>query len=74
MQSMGGEVMKHRVVCGSNIWTDDKTIFPEERPRWWPFWFRFDDGTGQQVSFKTEDAAWRFIHRQNAKDHPPQVG
>ena len=58
---MTGSARRYRVVRASNIWSDAESFFPESRPKWWPFWFRFDDGTGCQISFRRADAAKRFI-------------
>ena len=51
---------RFRVVKRSNIWTDALHFYPEERPCWWPFWFRFDCG-GYQVFFNEECEAWYYI-------------
>ena len=53
--------MKYRVKLQSNIWTDEARFYPESRPSWWPFWFRFDDGSGHQISFDCADDATHFI-------------
>jgi hypothetical protein len=51
---------KYRVIKDSNIWTDKEHYYPEERPWWWPFWFRFESN-GYQVFFDSEDQCWLFI-------------
>lgn len=50
-----------RVVKRPNIWTDQEHYYPEERPWWWPFWFRFESSDGCQLFFRQESDAWRFL-------------
>lgn len=50
-----------RVVQRHNIWTDREFFYPEERPKWWPFWFRFENGQGEQVFFPERSQAWSFL-------------
>jgi hypothetical protein len=52
-----------RVVQRPNIWVDREFFYPEERPKWWPFWFRFEDGCGGQIFFREESEAWDFLRR-----------
>jgi hypothetical protein len=59
-----------RVVKRPNIWVDCDFWYPEERQKWWPFWFRFEDACGGQIFFREESEAWDFLRRlfpQNAK-------
>jgi hypothetical protein len=53
--------MKYRITEKESIWNDDVRFYPEYRPKWWPLWFRFDDGQGYQISFHREESAQRFI-------------
>lgn len=50
-----------RVVQRPNIWVSREFWYPEERPWWWPFWFRFEDGYGGQVFFREKWEAWRYL-------------
>lgn len=50
-----------RVVKRPNIWNDYEFFYPEERPKWWPFWFRFENGHGVQVCFYERSTAWSFL-------------
>ena len=59
---MAGSARCYRVIREENIWSDDAVFYPESRPRWWPFWFRFDDGNGNQISFRREESAHKFIN------------
>jgi hypothetical protein len=52
-----------RVVKRPNIWVDCDFWYPEERPKWWPFWFRFEDACGGQIFFREESEAWDFLRR-----------
>lgn len=52
-----------RVVKRPNIWVDREFWYPEERPKWWPLWFRFDDGCDGQVFFREESEAWKFLQQ-----------
>ena len=60
--AVSSSARRYRVVRASNIWTDGERFFPESRPKWWPFWFRFDDGNGNQISFRREESAHKFIN------------
>lgn len=63
-----------RVKADQEIWFGTTRYYPEIRPWWWPFWFRSDDGSGCQVSFATEEQAWRQIeiwYPPNVKVHTP---
>lgn len=65
-----------RVVKRPNIWVDREFFYPEERPKWWPFWFRFEDGCGGQIFFREESEAWKFLQRafpHNAKELAPPL-
>jgi hypothetical protein len=53
--------MKHRVVKLPSIWTDKFHYYPEERPWWFPFWFRFRDSYDNQICFTKEQDALDFI-------------
>jgi hypothetical protein len=66
----GSEAMKYRITREAVIWTDRPHFYPEFRPKWWPFWFRFDDGNGYQISFAREDAARRFIEMTKEARNP----
>ncbi len=65
---MAGSARRYRVIRAENIWTDDATFHPEFRPKWWPVWFRFDDGRGDQISFRCADAAKRFLEMARLED------
>ena len=53
--------MKYRITSEGSIWSDKPRFYPEFRPKWWPFWFRFDDGNGYQIQFRLASEAERFV-------------
>ena len=55
--------MKFRVVKRPNIWGFKPAYYPEFRYKWWPFWFRFDNGLGYQLFYKHERHAINFIEK-----------
>ena len=63
------EAMKYRITREESTWSAKPLFYPESRPKWWPFWFRFDDGIGYQVVFTSEAKAQSFIDQAKEARH-----
>jgi hypothetical protein len=57
---------RYRVTKKTTIWIPGVYFYyPEERYKWWPFWFKFIYSGGSHICFNSEKDAWKFIDNLN---------